>query len=110
VRFVFRNARSPANFANYGADYVWWFGAVSNTVRGERLRQLARRMALECARRWMQTHRALPADADADTIADFVSGADAAESIGLRDDRLKEQLRQAASRFSARDYLDFDPS
>jgi hypothetical protein len=109
LRFVFRTARSPDAFAENGSDYVWWFGAISNTVRGERLRQLARGMALGCAHRWRQTHRALPADADAETIADFVSGADAAEALGLRDGRLKEQLRRAASRFSARDYLDFDP-
>ena len=109
VRFVFRNARIRANFDDYGSDYVWWFGAISNTVRDERLRQLARGMALDCARRWQRTHRALPADADAETITDFVSGADAAEALGLRDDRLKEQLRRAAARFSARDYLYFDP-
>jgi hypothetical protein len=109
VRFVFRSASRPANFDDYGSDYVWWFGAVANTVRDERLRRLARGMALECARRWRQTHRALPADADAETVADFVSGADAAEGLGLRDDNLKEQLRRAAPRFSARDYLLFDP-
>jgi hypothetical protein len=109
VRFVFRSASQPSNFDDYGSDYVWWFGAISNTVRDERLRRLARGMALECARRWQQTHRTLPADADAETIADFVSGADAAESLGLRDERLKEELRRAASRFSARDYLAFDP-
>lgn len=109
VRFVFRSASRPANFEDYGSDYVWWFGAISNTVRDERLQQLARGMALECARRWQRTHQTLPADADAEEIADFVSGAEAAESVGLRDDRLKEQLRRAAPRFPARDYLSFDP-
>ena len=110
MRFVYRMARSRSNFKDYGSDYVWWFGAVANTVRDERLRQMARGMALECARRWQQTHRALPSDADAETIADFVSGGDAVESLGLRDERLKEQLRRAAPRFSARDYLAFDPT
>jgi hypothetical protein len=110
VRFVYRSALRPANFEDYGSDYVWWFAAISNTVRDERLRRLARGMALDCARRWQQTHRALPADADAETIADFVSGAQAAEGLGLRDDNLKEQLRRAAPRFSARDYLSFDPT
>jgi hypothetical protein len=109
MRFVFHSASSPANFEDYGSDYVWWFGALSNTVRDERLRRLARDMALECARRWQQTHRALPADADAEEVSDFVSGADAVESLGLRDDKLKEELRRAAARFSARDYLYFDP-
>lgn len=109
MRFVYRTARSRVNFADYGSDYVWWFGAVSNLVRDERLRRLARVMALECAHRWQETHRSLPADADAETIAEFVSGGDAVESLGLRDDRMKEQLRRAASRFPARDYLAFDP-
>jgi hypothetical protein len=109
MNFVYRTARKPANFADYGADYVWWFAALSNSVRDERLRHSARSMALECARRWLKTHRTLPHHVDADTIVEFVDGHDAAESLGLRDDQLKEQLRQAASRFSARDFLDFDP-
>ena len=110
MRFVYRTAQSPSNFDDYGSDYVWWFGALSNTVRDERLRQLARGMALECARRWQETHRTLPSDADAETIADFVSGGDAVESLGLLDDQLKEEIRRAAPRFSARDYLAFDPT
>ena len=109
MRFVYHTARSRVNFADYGSDYVWWFGAVSNTVRDERLRRLARGMALRCARKWRLAHRTLPSDADAQTIAEFVSGGDAAESLGLGDERLKDQLRLAASRFSARDYLAFDP-
>ncbi|HEX3559883.1 MAG TPA: hypothetical protein VHU19_11815 [Pyrinomonadaceae bacterium] len=109
MRFVYRTARSRVNFSDYGSDYVWWFGAVSHTVRDERLRRLARGMALECARRWRAAHHTLPPDADAETVAEFVSGGDAAESLGLGDERLKEQLRRAASRFSARDYLAFDP-
>ena len=109
MRFVYRTARSPANFADYGSDYVWWFAAISNTVRDERLRQMARDMAIACARRWLLTHRALPKDADADTIIDFVSGLDAIESLGLRDDQLKEEIRRAALRFTARDFLGFDP-
>ncbi|HEY0545835.1 MAG TPA: hypothetical protein VGC91_10700 [Pyrinomonadaceae bacterium] len=109
MRFVYRMARRRANFADYGSDYVWWFAAISNTVRDERVRRLARGMALECAHRWRATHRSLPSDADAETIADFVAGGDALESLGLRDERLKEQLRLAAPRFAARDYLIFDP-
>ena len=61
MRFVYRTARSRSNFDDYGSDYVWWFGAISNTVRDERLRQLARGMALDCARRWR--HRALLGEA-----------------------------------------------
>lgn len=109
LEFVYRIARRPANFADYGDDFVWWFAALSNTVRDERLSQLARGMALDCARRWQATHRTLPRRANADTIVEFISGADALESLGLHHDQLKEQLRQAAKRFSARDYLGFDP-
>lgn len=109
LRFVYRTSRGRANFADYGSDYVWWFAAIASTARDERVRHLAHSMALESARRWRATHRRLPRDADAETIADFVSGADAVEGLGLRDEGLKEQLRAAAKKFSARDYLDFDP-
>ena len=109
IRFVYRTARKPTNFAEFGSDYVWWFGALSTTVRDQRLRGLTRAMALDCAQRWRLTHRKLPENADAETIIEFISGGEALESLGLRDDQLKERLSKAAPRFPPRDYFAFDP-
>jgi hypothetical protein len=66
-------------------------------------------MGLERARVWRRQHRSLPIDADAGTIADYAFGSDAADSLGLKDERLKDEIRRAAAGFSARDYLSFDP-
>src|SRR5262249_31320954 len=57
-----------------------------------------------------RTHAHVPAGASADDIADFLFGAYAAEKLGFRDERLKEEVRQASGRYGARDYLGFDPS
>lgn len=70
---------------------------------------MARRMGVERARQWRLMHRRLPGNADAGTIADYAFGSDAADSLGVRDDSLKEEIRRAAPRYSARDYLLFDP-
>jgi hypothetical protein len=66
-------------------------------------------MGRERARAWRATHRELPAEADAGTVADFAFGDDAATSLGLPDARLRRQLRRAAARFTARDFMLFDP-
>jgi hypothetical protein len=66
-------------------------------------------MGRERARVWRRQHSWLPADADAQMIADYAFGSDSADSLGLPDERLKAQLKQAAQRFNARSYMLFDP-
>ncbi|MBC7932603.1 MAG: hypothetical protein H7Z38_18745, partial [Rubrivivax sp.] len=109
LRFIYRTALDENNFAQYGSDYLWCFYTVGASVSDAGLRRMARRMGVERARRWRQTHRTLPAGATAQEVSDFAFGSDAADSLGLRDDALKEQIRRAAARFSARDFLLFDP-
>ena len=67
-------------------------------------------MGLERARHWRRTRRELPPGADAHTVADFTFGHDAATSLGLPDPILAAELRRAAARFRARDFLLFDPA
>jgi hypothetical protein len=110
LRFIYRTALDRDNFDEYGSDYLWCFYTVGAGVSDRGLRRLARQMGVERARQWRRTHRALPAQASADEVVDFAFGSDAADSLGLRDDALKRQIRRAASRFSARDLLLFDPA
>jgi hypothetical protein len=109
LNFIYRTALDQANFADYGGDYVWCFYTLSAAVGDESVRRTARRMGLERARAWRAQHRALPRDADAATIQEYVFGSDAADSLGVRDEQMKRALQRAVSRFTARDYLSFDP-
>src|SRR2546421_7324201 len=110
LEFIYRTALDRNNFEAYGSDYLWCFYTVGASVSDASVRRLAQQMGVERARRWRRTHRALPTDADSNTVIDFAFGGDAADSLGLRDDELKRQIRRAASRFSARDFLLFDPT
>ena len=107
--FIYRTALEPKNFAEYGSDYLWCFYTLSEALADPQARALARRMGIERARRWRLLHSSLPVDADAATIADYAFGSDAADSLGLRDSRLKEEIRRAAPLYSARAYMLFDP-
>jgi hypothetical protein len=71
---------------------------------------MAWQMGHERALEWQRTHSSLPEGAGANEIADLVSGADAAEHLGAPGPRLRAQLTAAAPRFSAMDYLLWDPS
>ncbi len=107
--FIYQTARDPSNFDFYGSDYLWCFYTISESVSDPSVRDAARRMGLERARHWRSTHRRLPEDADANTVSDYAFGSDAADSLGLTDRKLKLQIRRAAARFGARDFLLFDP-
>ncbi len=109
LNFIYRTARQRKNFEDYGQDYLWCFYTLSAAVRDREVRRTARRMGLERARFWRRTHRTVPPDADAGTISTLAYGNDAADSLGVYDHELKKQLKLAAMRFKARDYLLFDP-
>lgn len=110
LKFIYRTALNRRNFADYGSDYLWCFYTLSTAVQDESFRRAAHRMGVERALYWRRLHRSLPRDADADVIADYAFGSDAADMLGLRDDRLKEQVRRAAIGYPARAFLLFDPS
>jgi hypothetical protein len=110
LRFIYRTALDRENFRGYGSDYLWCFYTVSAGVSDEGVRRLARQMGLERARAWRRSHRALPEGVSADELIDFAFGSDAADSLGLRDDALKAQIRRAAARFTATDLMLFDPA
>jgi hypothetical protein len=110
LRFIYRTALDENNFEQYGSDYLWCFYTVGESVSDAVVRRMARRMGRERARRWREAHRSLREGATAQEVSDFAFGSDAADSLGLRDDKLKEQIRRAASRLTARDFLLFDPA
>ena len=59
--------------------------------------------------RWRRLHRSLPRKPDADSISDYVFGSQAADDLDVRDTKLKRELQRVANRFSARDYLEWNP-
>jgi hypothetical protein len=109
LQFIYRTALDQDNFKIYGADYLWCFYTISAAVSDPATKRTARRMGVERAREWRRQHRSLPPNAAAEMIVDYLFGSDAADSLGVRDERVKAQLRRAVSRFTARDYLLFDP-
>ena len=109
LQFIYRTSLGRKNFEEYGSDYLWCFFTLGRAIEDDGMRRMATRMGRERARVWRQTHRVLPEEADANTVADFVFGSDAADSLGVRDEALKEKLRAIAARYRARDYLSFDP-
>lgn len=108
--FLYRFACEPRNFSEYGSDLVNSFYYFATRSRDDDLRRWARRAGRERARQWRRDHPALPADADAEVVYDYLYGSDSADRLGVRDRALKEQLRRAVRQFPARDYLWFDPT
>jgi hypothetical protein len=110
LEYIYRTARSPQNFARHGHDYLWCFDTTAKAVKDATARGMALRMGAELAHRWRRGHRALPRNADAYTVYVFASADEAADGLGVPDDTIKEKIKVAAARFTARDFLGFDPA
>jgi len=110
LEFIYGIACEPERFSDWGSDLLNCFYFISQTSLDPDLRRKAKGMGKERALRWRRDNRRLPRDAEADTILDFIYGSYAADKLGVRDQSLKEQIRNAASRFQARDYIYFDPA
>jgi hypothetical protein len=109
MEFIYSVACDPEHFADYGTDLLFFFNTVSSTSKDVNLRKLARKMARDRFRQWKLEYQKLPPDADADTIIEYYHESSTAELYGVRNKTLKKQLREAAKRFTAKDFLWFDP-
>ena len=83
------------------------FGATSSNPS---LRQLARSRAQKLNHRWRRQYPAVPADATADLVLDFVMVSYALSRIGVRDVTLNTQIRAAAKKLSVEELLGFNPA
>jgi hypothetical protein len=108
--YIDRSASNPANFAAQGSDYLYCFYSISATASEPELRAAAARIAPNYARKWAATKSVLRPGIDQNELSDRVFGWLPASLIGENDARVKPQLRAAAARFHAVDYLLFDPT
>ena len=106
--FIYSVASDQAVFAAHGDDLLWCFFSIANTAKDPELRKQAAKMGHELAETWHRGHPHIPANADAEELTQLVMGAYAAERLGVKDGQIKAELRKAAARFTARDYLRFD--
>jgi hypothetical protein len=109
LSFIYRLSRNGGTFAENGDDLLWCFYTLAATAADPWLRQNAQKMGQERARQWRRENPAIPARATADDIASLVFGNLAADALGVREAAMKPLLAKAAERFSAVDYLKFDP-
>lgn len=110
LNFLYKTAQDDANFSRYGADLLWCFYTIAHTARDHELSESAGRMGRELAQRWRKSHLHVPADANPTGIFLLVTGAYSADRFGFPDRGFKAELRRAAAKFTAQDYLGFDPA
>ena len=108
LNFLYKTASDKAAFSRYGDDLLWCFYTISHTASDPELRASTRRMGREFALQWRKGHQQVPTNASSDEIYKMVAGAYAADRLGVPDPRFKAELRQAARKFTARDFLGFD--
>lgn len=109
MEFIYGIARKPRHFSRCSDDLLYFFYHVALTARDRNLRNMARNMGKESFSRWRNKYHALPSNADPDTIIDYFHADSTAEQFGLRNKKLKQQLQEATKRFTAADFLWFDP-
>lgn len=110
MNFLYESiARNPGAFADWGHDLLSAFYNIAETSSDPALASIARRMGQERAREWRRLHPVVPSNAGPDEVTVLVFGQDAATRLGVPDPRMQAALLQAAARFTAYDFLWFDP-
>lgn len=109
LKFIYRTARDRAAFTEYGSDYLFCLYGVGATTIYSRVKQIAWKMGRERARQWRRDHPGVPAKVSAETLADLAYGSYVCDLLGLTSQPFQEQVRQSALRFTAKDFLWFDP-
>lgn len=109
LQFIYKLASNPEYFSRWGPDLMFCFYTISSTAKNPKLREMALTMGQERARQWRRDHIAVPTD-DPDDLASFVNGAHNTDLLlGGHNSKLKTRVTEAARRFSADDFLGFDP-
>lgn len=109
LEFIYKIALNPKYFSRWGSDLLFCFYTISTTAKNEKLRDMAHRMGEERAREWRREHQAPPTDNPSD-LQIFAHGAVAADGfLGGGDPALRNRVQEAAQRFSAVDFMGFDP-
>ena len=108
--YIDHSARLPKNFSTWGSDYLYCFYSIAATADDTELRATAARLGSVYARRWAKEQATVPANATTLQIAFLVFGWLPAELLGESDARIKPELIRAAARFTATDFLLFDPA
>ncbi len=109
LRFIYQNSLEGNNFEDWDGDYLWCFHCVASTSADSNLRALAREMGATLARKWRDSQQALPELADADEVGYYMSMIDVAQRLGIETPQLRDHVGQGSRRFTAKDYLGFDP-
>lgn len=107
--FIYGIARKPRHYAKCSDDLLYFFYHVALTARDRRLRKTARDMGKESFSRWRNNYHTLPRNPDPDTLIDYFHADSTAEQFGVYNKALKRQLREATKRYTAGDFLWFDP-
>ena len=110
LEYIDRSARVPKNFATQASDYTYCFYSIAATARDPELRTAAARLVSIYAKRWAETAATVPSNATSDDVADMIFGWLPASLLGESDARIKPELARAAARFTAIDFLLFDPA
>lgn len=110
MEFMCLTANDPEHFSAYGHDLLFCFHCIAATSRDAALREVASKVGRERAVEWRRRQASVPEGVRARDVVHLVFGSDAAERFGVVDEKLKSEIRLAASRFTPKDYFWFDPT
>ena len=109
MRFIYENSLEADNFDYWAGDYLWCFHSIASTSADPEACRLALEMGSRLARKWYGSETARPVIADAGEAAYYIALIDVTSRLGVEDAALREHVRQESRRFTAREYLGFDP-
>ena len=107
---IYRSSLAEKAFAAASEDYLWAFYNIAITAADPQLAGMALQMGEARARHWRRRNPTVAQEADADRIYLLAAAARCADRLIEPDPRMHEALAGAAARFSAEDFISFDPA
>jgi hypothetical protein len=108
--FIEQSAEVPENYRTQDSDFLYCFYSIAATAREPELRDAATRAARKYARKFAGIRVKVPPNASVNQIAHLIFGWYPAAMMGENDSRMKAELRRQSGRYSAVDFLKFDPA
>jgi hypothetical protein len=110
LRFIYRTALSLENLERWAHDYLWLFYSIAVAAADPEVKRMAWQMGVDRARAWRRMFPQLPSVDSGTQLAQFAMASHSADSLGIRDPRMKEQIRRVAGMLSAEDLIGFEPA
>ncbi|MBI4909702.1 MAG: hypothetical protein HY820_39155 [Acidobacteria bacterium] len=110
MSFLYTCSGVEENFLRHGEDLLWCFYSIAECITDPEIKRKTLEIGRQRALEWRRLHPKVPADAGVGDVTEYAYGSYCSDLLGLRDERIKEEVRSAAAKVPREEFFGFDPT